>query len=109
MKVGLRLVFLFFALVVSAISADAQTRYKAISLEKDTLGSVSSRLSFSTNFIDWALFAPNIGVDIDLGNQKLIGGQSLFLNFKYIAKDNYAWIRNNNWAGRVEYRWHYRT
>ena len=108
MRVGLRLVYLVFVLVVSAISADAQTRYKAISLEKDTLGSVSSRLSFSTNFIDWALFAPNIGVDIDLGNQNLIGGQSLFLNFKYIAKDNYAWIRNNNWAGRVEYRWHYR-
>ena len=108
MRAVLRVVFLICVLVVSAISANAQTRYKAISLERDTLGSFSSRLSFSTNFIDWALFAPNIGIDIDLGNQKRIGGQSLFLNFKYIAKDNYAWIRNNNWAGRVEYRWHYR-
>ena len=71
-------------LVVSAINMEAQTKYKAISLEKDSLGSISSRLSISTNFVDWALFTPNIGLDIDLGNQNLIGGQSVFLNFKYI-------------------------
>ena len=103
-----RIAVLVFALVATAIGVNAQTLYKAISLDRDTLGTVSSRLSVSTNFIDWALFAPNIGIDIDLGNQKRIGGQSLFLNFKYITQDNYAWIRNNNWAGRVEYRWHYR-
>lgn len=101
-------IYLTLILVVSAINIEAQTKYKAISLEKDSLGSISSRLSISTNFVDWALFTPNIGLDIDLGNQNLIGGQSLFLNFKYITKDKYAWISNNNWSGRLEYRWHYR-
>lgn len=101
-------IVLIFSLVVFTINVNAQTKYKTISLEKDSLGSISSRLSISTNFIDWSLFTPNISVDIDLGNQNKIGGQSLFFNYKYFTNDKYNWLDNNKWAGRIEYRWHYR-
>jgi len=118
MKSSFRVLVIFMMLCFSTIGI-AQTKYKTISLKKDTLGSFSSRLSISTNFVDWALFAPNIGFDIDLGNQNLIGGQSIFFNFKYKPdtkyKNNIANdinIGTNNpfafWSGRVEYRWHYR-
>ena len=103
----IKLALLFF-LVVSAIKVDAQTKYKAISLKKDSLGSFSSRISVSTNFIDWATFTPNIGFDYDVGNQNMIGGQSVFLNFKYITDDKYSLVKNNKWSGRLEYRWHYK-
>ena len=110
---------LTFILVAFAINVFAQTTYKQISLKRDTLGSFSSRLSISTNFIDWAIMTPNIGFDIDLGNQNLIGAQSLYLNFKYRPDPKYktAIAPNVNigtdkpfnfWSGRVEYRWHYR-
>lgn len=101
-------IILTFALVAFAINVNAQTKYKTISLEKDSLGSLSSRLSISTNFIDWVTFTPNIGIDIDLGNQQRIGGQSVYFNFKYLTNEKFTWLKDNKWAGRMEYRWHYR-
>lgn len=112
----LSLIVLIFAF---ATLLNAQTKYNEIYLDRDSLGSLSSRLSISTNFVDWALFAPNIGIDIDLGNQNLIGGQSIFLNFKVRPDSKYdsnvsnaLYVEPNRpfkfWSGRVEYRWHYR-
>lgn len=106
-------------LMTFAISMFGQTKYKSISLKKDTLGSFSSRISVSSNFIDWAILTPNIGFDIDLGNQNLIGAQSLYFNFKLrpdfkldknIADGINLGTNNpfNFWSGRIEYRWHYR-
>ena len=108
-----------FIFLVSAFMVEAQTKYKSISLEKDSLGSFASRLSISTNFVDWALMTPNIGFDIDLGNQNMIGAQSLNFNFKYRPDGDYSTkvgdgvILNspnifNYFSGRIEYRWHFR-
>lgn len=112
-------VYVFAMMLCFSTIGFAQTKYKAISLKKDTLGSFSSRISVSTNFIDWALFTPNIGFNYDIGNQNLIGGQSIYFNFKYKSDTKYQNsianginIGTNNpfnyWSGRVEYRWHYR-
>lgn len=112
-------ILLSFYIVTSALLVEAQTLYKPISLEKDSLGSFSSRLSISTNFVDWALMTPNIGFDFDIGNQDMIGAQSIYLNFKYRPDGDYSTkvsdgvvLNNPNifnyFSGRIEYRWHFR-
>ena len=114
----LSILFTIFILT-SAFCVEAQTKYKSISLERDTLNSFSSRLSISTNFIDWAMMTPNIGFDFDIGNQNMIGAQSIYFNFKYRPDGDYnkkvgdgVTLNSANifnyWSGRIEYRWHFR-
>ena len=41
-----------------------------------------SHFSLSTNFVDWALVIPNIGLDIDFGNPNRKSTSSIYLQFK---------------------------
>jgi len=121
MKKTLAILLLVLSFAPSLFAKDTRgVAYKRMNLTpNDSLSSVWSRLSFSTNLLDWTLLAPNIGMDIDLKDPKMISGPSLFLNFKYRPKsNNYGKIDDNVnigtntpfsfWTGKVELRWHYR-
>ncbi len=90
-------------------------KYKSLDLPKDTAKSFSQRLTWSTNMVEWLIFAPNVGVEIDLKDPTLISCPSLFFQFSYRpGKEDF--IKNEHfntnalayWRARAEYRWHFR-
>ena len=55
-------------------------KYKSLDLPADSAKKFS-RVTWSTNMVEWLLFAPNMGVEIDLKDPTLISCPSLFLQF----------------------------
>ena len=65
--------------------------------------------------VEWLLFAPNRGVEIDLKDPTLISCPSLFFQFSYRpGKEDFMKHESYNtnalyyWRARAEYRWHFR-
>lgn len=92
----------------------AQTHYKQVKFSTDSV-KPSSRYSWSTNLVDWLLFAPNIGVEYDLKSPKEISAPSLYFQFKYrpakkdfVKEQDFSGNAFGFWSARAEYRWHFR-
>ena len=88
--------------------------YKALDLPNDSIKKFS-RVTWSTNMLEWLIFAPNLGVEFDLKDPTLISCPSIFLQFSYrpgkmdfMEKKNYSTNALQYWRARAEYRWHFR-
>lgn len=88
--------------------------------ERDTTTTFGERLTWTTNVVDWALLAPNLGLEIDLGDPLRVSQPSLLFNFKYridnhavgsVADGKVLDYRNpfTFWNGRLELRRHFRV
>lgn len=107
-----------FASVLSyRITAAPQQKYayKNLSFTKQDSATVQSRLSWSTDLLDWALITPNIGLEIDLGDPTILSTPSLFLQLKYrptgedpIGKQKWDQQVFTYLSGKAELRWHFR-
>lgn len=89
-------------------------KYKSLDLPADSAKKFS-RVTWSTNMVEWLLFAPNMGVEIDLKDPTLISCPSLFFQFSYRpGKEDFMKHESYNvnalyyWRARAEYRWHFR-
>lgn len=95
------------------VSLSAQTSYHQVSLGRERLG-WTSHLTWWTNLTDWALFAPNVGVDIDLRSPQRMWTQSLALLVRNGADSQSRLWHNdydgsdlNVWGLQTQYRWHF--
>ena len=91
-----------------------ENKYKSLDLPKHT-DKNASRLTWSTNMVEWFLFAPNVGIEVDLKDPTLITCPSIFLQFSYRpGKEDFLKHEHFNtnalyyWRARAEYRWHFR-
>lgn len=115
---------LMAATMPAAIADDSQYKklnlsgsrksYKVLDLPNDSVKKFSN-VTWSTNMLEWLIFAPNLGVEFDLKDPTLISCPSLFLQFSYrpgkmdfIKKENYSTNALQYWRARAEYRWHFR-
>ena len=94
--------------------SEGRKTYKSLDLPKDSVTKFS-RLTWSTNMVEWLLFAPNFGVEFDLKDPTLISCPSIFLQFSYrpgkedfMKHENYSTNALYYWRARAEYRWHFR-
>ena len=94
--------------------SEGQRNYKGLDLPKDSITKFS-RLTWSTNLVEWLWFAPNMGLEIDLKDPTLISCPSIFLQFSYrpgkesfMDRQNFTTNALYYWRARAEYRWHFR-
>ena len=94
--------------------SESRKTYKSLDLPKDTV-TAFSRLTWSTNLVEWFLFAPNLGVEFDLKDPTLISCPSIFLQFSYrpgkedfMKHEKFSTNALYYWRARAEYRWHFR-
>jgi len=94
--------------------SEGRKTYKGLDLPKDTVTKFS-RLTWSTNMVEWLWFAPNMGLEIDLKDPTLISCPSIFFQFSYrpgkesfMDRQNFTTNALYYWRARAEYRWHFR-
>lgn len=94
-------------------SATRGATYKHISLGRDSYN-FWSHFSLSTNFVDWALVIPNLGLEIDLGNPERMSTQTVGFQFKgspasrdYLAEGLYDQTSYRFWDARFDWRFHF--
>ena len=94
--------------------SEGRKTYKSLDLPKDSVTKFS-RFTWSTNMVEWLIFAPNFGVEFDLKDPTLISCPSIFLQFSYrpgkedfMKHENYSTNALYYWRARAEYRWHFR-
>ncbi len=94
--------------------SEGRKTYKGLDLPKDTVTKFS-RLTWSTNMVEWLWFAPNMGLEIDLKDPTLISCPSIFFQFSYrpgketfLDRQNFDTNALYYWRARAEYRWHFR-
>jgi len=94
--------------------SEGRKTYKGLDLPKDTVTKFS-RVTWSTNMVEWLWFAPNMGLEIDLKDPTLISCPSIFFQFSYrpgkesfMDRQNFTTNALYYWRARAEYRWHFR-
>lgn len=105
--------FIVLALALVSEGLMAQTSYRYFSMGREWNG-WTSRLSWTTDLVDWAMVSPNIGLDIDLLDPERLNGQSIYLGLRSGADSQYRLIRNefdgtdfSMLAAQLQYRWHF--
>lgn len=124
-------VILLTVLMLAAASmvADSSSQYKKIDLSKSRSGyhykpldlpidsmKPGSRFTLSTNLLEWAIVAPNLGLEYDLKDPRLMSSPSIYFQFTFRPgqEDIFSMDKEYNsrnisfWRARFEYRWHFR-
>lgn len=117
LKYYLLIAYCLFPLLSYTITAAPSKNgvYKELPFTRQDSATVRTRLSWSTDLLDWTLVAPNIGLEIDLGDPSILSTPSLLLQLKYRATDKDP-IGKQKWdqqvftylSGKAEIRWHFR-
>lgn len=89
--------------------------YKPLDLPGDSI-KPGSRFTLSTNLLEWAIVAPNIGLEYDLKDPQLMSSPSIYFQFTWRPGQSdllgfgkeYAANNITFWRARFEYRWHFR-
>ena len=97
----------------SARTSDVTDKYKQLTFGRSDYN-FWSHFSLSTNFVDWALVIPNIGLDIDFGNPNRKSTSSIYFQLKgspsskdYLKEKLYDQTSYKFWNAHVEWRWHW--
>lgn len=94
--------------------SESRSNYKHLDLPNDSIKK-GARMTWSTNLLEWALFAPNIGFEYDLKDPTIISCPSIYFQLSYRpGKENF--MKNEEFTtnalyylrARAEYRWHFR-
>ena len=98
---------------LSQATAGDDSQYKQLSFGRSQQN-FWSRVSISSNLIDWALVIPNLGVDIDFRNPNRKSTLSLYLQLKgspsskdYLKERLYDQTSYRFWNAHAEVRWHF--
>lgn len=102
------------------LSKKSGNRYKPLDLPYDSVRS-GARFTVSTNLLEWAIVAPNIGIEYDLKDPEQMSSPSLYFQFTLrpgqydmfpaipgVGKTEYSSNNIAFWRARFEYRWHFR-
>lgn len=88
--------------------------YKTLHLPNDSVKKYA-RISWSTNLLEWTVFAPNIGFEYDLKDPTLISCPSIYFQLsvrpgkeRVLKKEDYHTNALYYVRARAEYRWHFR-
>lgn len=117
LKYYLIITYCFASILLYTATAAPQTKgaYKNFTLTKQDSATVKSRLSWSTDLLDWALMTSNLGFEIDLGDPTILSTPSLFFQVKYrptgedpIGKQKWDQQVFTYLSGKAELRWHFR-
>ena len=97
----------------TASTSDVTSKYKQLTFGRSDYN-YWSHFSLSTNFIDWALVIPNIGIDFDFGNPNRKSTSSLYFQLKgspsskdYLKKGLYDQTSYKFWNAHLEWRLHW--
>lgn len=97
----------------TASTSDVTSKYKQLTFGRSD-NNYWSHFSLSTNFIDWALVIPNIGIDFDFGNPNRKSTSSLYFQLKgspsskdYLKKGLYDQTSYKFWNAHLEWRLHW--
>lgn len=109
---------------LNSVAVADQSQYKKIDLSKSRtykpmdlpVDSVKpgARYSLSTNLLEWAIFAPNLGLEIDLKDPTLMSSPSIYVQASFrpgrqnVFTKGYTEYNVAFWRARFEYRWHFR-
>ncbi|MBQ0057157.1 MAG: hypothetical protein KBT20_05825 [Bacteroidales bacterium] len=94
--------------------SESRSNYKPLDLPNDTVKKFSN-ITWSTNLLEWMIFAPNIGFEYDLKDPTVISCPSIFFQLSYrpgkerfLDKKDYTTSALYYLRARAEYRWHFR-